>query len=100
MVEATQGTRSDTTAIRRKPVRGPLPTHLPRERVVIPGTTACSCCSGKLAKLGEDVTETLEVIPREWKVTYIQLGAATASPVCKNACAICSISSAGAGRRV
>jgi transposase len=54
--------------VRRKPVRGPLPAHLPRERVVIPGPTACPCCNGKLAKLGEDVTETLEVIPRRWKV--------------------------------
>jgi transposase len=54
--------------IRRKPVREPLPTHLPRERVVVPGPTECPCCKGKLAKLGEDVTETLEVIPRQWKV--------------------------------
>jgi transposase len=54
--------------IRRKPVRGPLPSHLPRERVVIPGPTACPCCNGKLSKLGEDVTETLEVVPRRWKV--------------------------------
>ena len=54
--------------VRRKPVRGPLPAHLPRERVVVPGPTACACCGGKLAKLGEDVTETLEVIPRQWKV--------------------------------
>ncbi len=54
--------------IRRKPVRGPLPAHLPRERVVIPGPTECPCCKGKLAKLGEDVTETLEAIPRRWKV--------------------------------
>ena len=53
---------------RRKPVRAPLPAHLPRERVVIPGPTACPCCGGRLAKLGEDVTETLEVIPRRWKV--------------------------------
>ena len=67
-VEAAQGTRSDTAATRRKPVRGPLPAHLQRERVVIPGPTACPCCNGKLAKLGEDVTETLEVIPRQWKV--------------------------------
>ena len=50
--------------LRRKPVRGPLPAHLPRERVVIPGPTECPCCKGRLAKLGEDVTETLEVIPR------------------------------------
>jgi len=53
---------------RRKPVRGPLPAHLPRERVVIPAPTACPCCQGKLSKLGEDVTETLEVVPRHWKV--------------------------------
>ena len=36
--------------------------------MVIPGPTACPCCNGKLAKLGEDVTETLEVIPRQYKV--------------------------------
>jgi transposase len=53
---------------RRKPVRAPFPAHLPRERVVIPGPTACPCCGGKLAKLGETITETLEVVPRQWKV--------------------------------
>jgi transposase len=55
-------------APRRRPVRGPLPAHLPRERVVVPAPAACPCCGGKLAKLGEDITETLEVIPRRWKV--------------------------------
>jgi len=54
---------------RRHPVRKPLPEHLPRERVIVPGPTTCPCCgSSKLAKLGEDITETLEVIPRQWKV--------------------------------
>jgi transposase len=53
---------------RRKPVRRPLPAHLPRERMVIPGPTACLCCGGTLSKLGETVTETLESIPRQWKV--------------------------------
>jgi transposase len=53
---------------RRKPVRAPLPAHLPRERIVIPAPCSCPDCGGKLAKLGEDVTETLEVIPRQWKV--------------------------------
>src|SRR6185312_13176660 len=42
---------------RRKPVRTPLPEHLPRERVVIPGPTACPCCGGRLSKLGETITE-------------------------------------------
>jgi transposase len=53
---------------RKRPVRAPFPAHLPRERVVIPGPIACPCCGGKLAKLGETITETLEVVPRQWKV--------------------------------
>jgi transposase len=53
---------------RKKPVRAPLPAHLPRERVVIPAPCSCPSCGGKLAKLGEDITETLEVVPRQWKV--------------------------------
>jgi len=54
--------------IRKKPVRAPFPAHLPRERVVLPAPSACPCCGGKLAKLGETITETLEVVPRQWKV--------------------------------
>ena len=53
---------------RKKPMRAPLPSHLPRERVVVPAPCSCPSCGGKLAKLGEDITETLEVIPRQWKV--------------------------------
>ena len=54
---------------RKRPSRKPFPEHLPRERVVIPAPACCPCCgSAKLAKLGEDMTETLEVIPRQWKV--------------------------------
>jgi len=53
---------------RRRPARAPLPAHLPRERVVIPAPCACPVCGGRLAKLGEDITETLEVVPRQWKV--------------------------------
>lgn len=54
---------------RTRPSRKPLPAHLPRERVVVAAPTSCACCgSDRLSKLGEDVTETLEVIPRQWKV--------------------------------
>jgi transposase len=54
---------------RKTPARKPFPAHLPRERVVIEAPKACPCCgSEKLLKLGEDITETLEVIPRQWKV--------------------------------
>ena len=55
--------------IRQRPARKPFPEHLPRERVIVPGPTACPCCGGaRLSKLGEDITETLEIIPRQWKV--------------------------------
>src|ERR1700712_3780011 len=54
---------------RKRPARKPFPDDLPRERVIVPGSAACTCCGGaRLSKLGEDVTETLEVIPRRWKV--------------------------------
>ena len=54
---------------RKRPARKPFPEHLPRERMVVPGPTVCACCGGdRLRKLGEDVTETLETIPRRWKV--------------------------------
>lgn len=53
---------------RMKPARRPLPDHLPRERIVYPAPAACPCCGGALRKLGEDVTETLEIVPRQWKV--------------------------------
>ena len=54
---------------RRRPSRKRFPEHLPRERVVIAAPENCPCCgSAKLSKLGEDVTETLEVVPRSWKV--------------------------------
>ena len=54
---------------RRRPVRKPFPEHLPRERVVIEAPTTCTCCgSSRLVKMGEDITETLEVVPRQWKV--------------------------------
>ena len=57
---------------RRKPARKPFPADLPRERVVVPGPTTCACCgSGRLAKLGEDVTERLESVPPQWKVVQI-----------------------------
>ena len=61
--------RADTPVQRRSPSRKPFPAHLPRERVVIPAPECCPCCgSAKLSKLGEDITETLEVIPRQWRV--------------------------------
>ena len=70
---AAEASAAHTTTVaafsRKRPARKPFPEHLPRERVVIPAPTSCPCCGGsRLSKLGEDITETLEVIPRQWKV--------------------------------
>jgi len=67
--KATARTQTIQSFQRKRPARKPFPAHLPRERVVVPAPESCPCCgSRKLSKLGEDITETLEVIPRQWKV--------------------------------
>ena len=64
---AAERMASGTTQVegftRRRPGRKAFPAHLPRERVVVPGPKSCACCgSDRLSKIGEDITETLEVI--------------------------------------
>ena len=67
--QAASRTTNVAAFTRKRPSRQPFPAHLPRERVIVPGPTSCPCCGGdRLRKLGETVTETLEVIPRRWKV--------------------------------
>jgi transposase len=54
---------------RRKPARRPLPAELPREtETIAPAQEACPDCGGKLRRLGEDVSETLEYVPGRFKV--------------------------------
>ena len=67
--QSAQKTQTVRSFQRRRPVRKPFPDDIQRERVVIAAPACCPCCGGgRLSKLGEDVTETLEVIPRQWKV--------------------------------
>jgi transposase len=57
--DAAPGSRKN-----RKRNIGALPKHLPRFDVVIePEATTCPCCVGKLHRIGEDVSEVLDVIP-------------------------------------
>jgi transposase len=49
--------------------RGRLPAHLPRvERTIEPASTLCPCGCGAMTKIGEDVSERLDVIPAQWRV--------------------------------
>ncbi|GAA5266697.1 IS66 family transposase [Acidiphilium sp. MT5] len=51
---------------------GNLPAHLPRYDVTIePDTTTCPCCAGVLHKIGDDVTEQLDVVPAVLRVQRI-----------------------------
>src|SRR4051812_1221077 len=73
VAQAEAAAAAETTTVpsfeRRKPARRPLPAHLPRERIVYPAPSVCPCCGdSRLRKIGQDVTETLELIPRQWKV--------------------------------
>src|SRR6202049_1618067 len=55
-----------TSKPRKKAQRniGALPKHLPRcEQMIEPETTACPCCQGRLHKIGQDISEVLDVIP-------------------------------------
>jgi len=64
--EAAAARSTSVTAFeRRRPARKPFLEHLPRERVVLPAPCSWPACGGaRLAKLGEDVTETPGGDPR------------------------------------
>lgn len=52
---------------------GGLPKHLPREDVVLePAVKACPCCRGTLHRIGEDVTEMLDIVPAIIRVKRIR----------------------------
>ena len=63
---ATTTATPDTAPVR--PVRRPLPAHLPREEQVHRPACECPQCGGELATLGEDVSEVLEYVPARFKV--------------------------------
>jgi len=48
---------------------GRLPEHLPRiERVVEPASTLCPCGCGEMARIGEDRSERLDIVPAQFRV--------------------------------
>ncbi|MFV1981728.1 MAG: IS66 family transposase, partial [Rhodothermia bacterium] len=53
---------------RRKPVRKPLPDHLPRDQRRHEPDPGCPECGGTLKTLGEDFSEVLEYVPGRFKV--------------------------------
>jgi transposase len=58
---------------KRRTNRGALPAHLARiESVVDIESRTCPCCSGTLHRIGEDVSERLDVMPAQVRVLVIR----------------------------
>jgi transposase len=53
--------------------RGSLPAHLPRlEMVVDIEDHACPCCRSALHRIGEDVSERLDIVPAQFRVLVVR----------------------------
>ena len=60
-------------AARRRTNRGKLPAHLPRiETMVDVPSTVCPCCAGMLHRIGEDVSERLDIVPAQFRVLVVR----------------------------
>jgi len=60
-------------ARKRRANRGALPPHLPRfESIVDVETKLCPCCNGALHRIGEDVSEKLDVVPAQFRVLVVR----------------------------
>ena len=60
-------------AQKRRLNRGSLPPHLPRiETIVDLDDKTCPCCRGALHKIGEEVSERLDVIPAQFRVLVVR----------------------------
>src|SRR5438445_9575851 len=72
--ETNAPTRAKPSAtLKRNINRGALPAHLPREEVVIDvADKTCPCCGGLKHRIGEDVSERLDVTPAQFKVLVLR----------------------------
>jgi hypothetical protein len=59
---------SDSLPTHRKPVRKPLPEHLPRKTVTHQVACSCAGCGGALRFISEDIAAVLEIVPEQFKV--------------------------------
>ena len=67
--EAESPTERIARAKQRRMNRGSLPAHLPRIEVTVDlDDKACPCCKGMLHKIGEDVSERLDIVPAQFRV--------------------------------
>ncbi|MER9632433.1 IS66 family transposase zinc-finger binding domain-containing protein, partial [Mesorhizobium sp. M0296] len=70
--QASSAQRQAKTA-KRRANRGAMPPHLPRvEMVVDIDDHACPCCRNGLHRIGEDVSERLDIVPAQLRVIVVR----------------------------
>ena len=58
---------------KRRTNRGSLPAHLPRVEIVVDiDDYACPCCRNDLHRIGEDVSEKLDIVPAQFRVLVVR----------------------------
>jgi transposase len=71
--EAKSATERAAAAKKRRTNRGALPPHLPRiETIVDIEDKICPCCKSELHRIGEDVSEKLDIIPAQFRVLVVR----------------------------
>jgi transposase len=72
-VEDKSAAARAVAAKKRRTNRGALPPHLPRiETIVDIQDKTCPCCKGQLHRIGEDVSERLDVVPAQFRVLVVR----------------------------
>ena len=67
--EAKSAAEREKATRKRRTNRGALPAHLPRIEIVVDiEDKACPCCKGQLHRIGEDVSERLDIVPAQFRV--------------------------------
>lgn len=71
--ESADPTKRAARIARRRANRGSLPPHLPRmEMVVDIEDHSCPCCRSGLHRIGEDVSERLDIVPAQLRVIVVR----------------------------
>ncbi len=71
--EGKSSAERENATRKRRTNRGALPPHLPRiETIVDIDDKACPCCKGLLHRIGEDVSERLDIVPAQFRVLVVR----------------------------
>jgi transposase len=70
--DAANAAERSNRAARRRKNRGSLPSHLPRVEILVDiDDHACPCCHHALHRIGEDVSERLDIVPAQFRVLVV-----------------------------